>query len=248
MDIMDMETKRNPIFDFHSHILPGMDDGAADVETACRMLECLTDAGVGGIALTPHYNMKRETPEQFLMRRAEAEERLARALGARPHPRLVAGAEIAYCRGMYYLEDIELLHIGQSEYMLPELPKEERITEEILEDIELFQKRIGCSALLAHIERYLPKMTGKARRKLWRMEVTCQINGESAAVCGKSVIRKMRKKSMRWVLGSDCHNLTDRSPELLLAGADAVRNHMAKEEQEKFWKYSEELFDWMSGS
>lgn len=44
-----------PIIDLHSHVLPGVDDGAADVPQALAALEALAGAGVERVIATPHF-------------------------------------------------------------------------------------------------------------------------------------------------------------------------------------------------
>ncbi|MDE6864349.1 MAG: capsular biosynthesis protein, partial [Eubacterium sp.] len=39
----------------HCHILPGIDDGAPDVETSIQMIRKLKSQGAKAIILTPHY-------------------------------------------------------------------------------------------------------------------------------------------------------------------------------------------------
>lgn len=43
------------MIDLHSHILPGLDDGAADLETALQMAELAVDSGVTVLVATPHF-------------------------------------------------------------------------------------------------------------------------------------------------------------------------------------------------
>ena len=43
------------MIDFHTHILPGIDDGAKDVSVSAAMLEMEKEQGVNEIVLTPHY-------------------------------------------------------------------------------------------------------------------------------------------------------------------------------------------------
>ncbi|MGN0395823.1 MAG: CpsB/CapC family capsule biosynthesis tyrosine phosphatase, partial [Coprococcus sp.] len=43
------------IIDFHSHILPGIDDGSRNVETSIKMLDRCADNGVGLMVATPHF-------------------------------------------------------------------------------------------------------------------------------------------------------------------------------------------------
>ena len=57
------------MIDFHSHILPLMDDGSRSVEESCKMLEELSSQGVTKVAATPHFSANNETVEKFLERR-----------------------------------------------------------------------------------------------------------------------------------------------------------------------------------
>ena len=81
--------------DFHSHILPRMDDGSPDVETSLQMLRSLRDQGVERVALTPHYYAHRSSVERFLKKRDDAYQQLLEAIGDEPMPELLLGAEVA---------------------------------------------------------------------------------------------------------------------------------------------------------
>ena len=41
--------------DLHTHILPGMDDGARDVETSLELLRMEREQGVDRVVFTPHF-------------------------------------------------------------------------------------------------------------------------------------------------------------------------------------------------
>ena len=43
------------MIDLHSHILPGVDDGAADLATALAMARMAVDDGIEVMACTPHF-------------------------------------------------------------------------------------------------------------------------------------------------------------------------------------------------
>lgn len=60
------------IVDFHSHILPGIDDGAKDIAMAREMLRAEEQSGVEKIVATPHFYMSEESVEGFLEKREEA--------------------------------------------------------------------------------------------------------------------------------------------------------------------------------
>jgi protein-tyrosine phosphatase len=54
------------ISDFHTHILPAMDDGSASVEESIALLELEAAQGVERVVLTPHFYPMRESPAEFL--------------------------------------------------------------------------------------------------------------------------------------------------------------------------------------
>ena len=48
------------MFDLHSHILPGLDDGAKTIEESMKMLRAAAGDGIRGMAATPHGKDVRE--------------------------------------------------------------------------------------------------------------------------------------------------------------------------------------------
>ena len=99
--------------DWHSHILPQMDDGSSSVEESLKMLNTLSASGVTGVALTPHFYPDRSYPDVFLEERAESYKRLASALPA-DAPLLMLGAEVAYFDGIRTCDDMKSLVIGNT--------------------------------------------------------------------------------------------------------------------------------------
>ena len=61
------------IIDFHSHILPGIDDGSRNVEESIALLRKEAEQGITHVIATPHFYPQHDTPERFLKRRNEAE-------------------------------------------------------------------------------------------------------------------------------------------------------------------------------
>ena len=60
------------MIDFHSHILPCLDDGSKSVDESIKMLKTLASQGVKKVVATPHFYANDESIEQFLNRRDEA--------------------------------------------------------------------------------------------------------------------------------------------------------------------------------
>ena len=202
------------IIDFHSHILPAIDDGARDVETSLEMLKISAQQGVQVMVATSHFYASRDRVEVFLKRRGEA----LRTLLARVTPdlpRIVPGAEVAFFRGISRAEQIEALRIENTGAMLLEMPFR-RWTEEELDEVSALIERRGFQVILAHLERYLPMWENRGFiRQLLDMDLIVQINAESLLDWrqrGKLI--KMFEKGQAQLLGSDCHSLHRRPPNL----------------------------------
>lgn len=66
------------IFDIHCHIVPGVDDGAADIEETRKLLEMEYKQGVRNIILTPHFRFQMfETPLEKVQRQFRLAEEAA---------------------------------------------------------------------------------------------------------------------------------------------------------------------------
>ena len=67
--------------DLHSHVLPGIDDGAPDVDTSMTMLRALAQIGFERVVATPHQKASQYLPalEDVRALHAAARERLAAA-------------------------------------------------------------------------------------------------------------------------------------------------------------------------
>ena len=52
--------------DFHSHILPQMDDGAKSTDESIELLKALAEAKVEKVVLTPHFYRNDENIAAFL--------------------------------------------------------------------------------------------------------------------------------------------------------------------------------------
>ena len=60
------------IVDFHSHILPCVDDGSKSFEQTTEMLYETSNQGIKSIVATPHFYASSDIPEKFFKRREAA--------------------------------------------------------------------------------------------------------------------------------------------------------------------------------
>ena len=205
--------------DLHTHILPGMDDGAANVDMSLQMLQKEAEQGVKTEALTPHFNRTREHTEDFLRRRSKAMQQLSAAVKEQKCPRLILGAEVAWAPGMADWPELEQLCYADSRILLVELPFTPW-NDEMFRQLYSLEGRCGVLPMIAHVERYFGRQEKKKLRALLEMGLPMQVSA-----CGLNHIRGRRTalqllQMPDCVLISDCHNLTDRPPDM--AGAMAV--------------------------
>ena len=204
------------IVDFHSHILPGIDDGSASVQESVAMLQLEAEQGIRHVVATPHFYAHYETPEEFLQKRRRAEEQLCSAIaGIGGFPQLTMGAEVYFFRGISESEALSQLTIGQNHCILIEMPPAPW-TDSMYRELENIWRRRGIRPIVAHIDRYIgPFRTHKIPERLAELPVLVQAN---AAFFLDRWTRGMALQLLRrdriQLLGSDCHNLTNRAPNL----------------------------------
>ena len=228
------------IIDMHCHILPGVDDGARDVETSLAMLKASRAQGVQYMVATPHFYATRDRVDTFLDRRREAWETLKPRMGA-DYPGIVLGAEVAFFRGISRAERLEALKIEGTDCLLLEMPFRPWSEDDVDEVSEILEKR-GYTIILAHIERYLA-MRGNADYigNLLELPVLAQINAESLLDWrqrGKLI--KMVRNGQVHLLGSDCHGIHHRPPNLG-EGREILRKKTGTEYLDRIDRRSEEL-------
>lgn len=137
------------IIDVHAHILPGIDDGAADFDETLHLLRLAARQGVTSIIATPH-DSRRVKPERIRELAAEAEARFREEC---PDFRLYPGQEIYYHEEMAVrLRRGELLTLADSRYVLTEF--DPGVSYKTLYIGVRALKTAGYVPVLAHMERY----------------------------------------------------------------------------------------------
>lgn len=211
--------------DFHSHILPCVDDGSDSVQMSLDMLRRQAEQGITRVVATPHFYARHDNPERFLSRRAEAEALLREAMTAESGlPELVMGSEVHYFAGISHCDVLGELTIHGRRCILIEMPPPPW-TESMYRDLEGVFVRQNLRPIIAHVDRYIrPLRTYRIPQRLAELPVLVQANAEFF------LQRRTQKLAMDLlrtgrihVLGSDCHNLTDRPPNLEAAVREISR-------------------------
>lgn len=194
------------LIDFHSHILPGIDDGSRSIEESLQILDVMADDGVGIVVATPHFYPDDISISHFIRRRNNAYEQLAPHLKVN-HPKILLGAEVLYSPELIHNNDVKDLCIEGTDYLLLEMPYT-KLTNAIVDSVEEFYDNSGLDIIIAHIERYLHFTSYDELENLMSLDVLGQLNAKSFEK------RKTRKNCLKLindgyvhVLGTDFHRI-----------------------------------------
>ena len=204
------------MIDWHSHVLPDMDDGSRSLEESLAMLSALKEQGISAVVATPHFYANDDSVESFLDRRSESYSKLWGSL-SEEYPRVLCGAEVAYYPGIARLKDLRRLTIGNTNLLLLEMPISRWSDATVNEIIELSAAR-GVSVVLAHVERCITLQSRAVVNRLIRNGILMQVNASFFAgfFTGRKALRLIRSGVVHFV-GSDCHNMTSRPPRISTA-------------------------------
>ncbi|MBQ8075195.1 MAG: hypothetical protein IJ237_04335 [Oscillospiraceae bacterium] len=221
------------MIDFHSHILPGMDDGSSSPEESLAMLEMSAEQGVDHIFATSHFYADEEDPSSFLRRREQAVEELNAYLQEKKRgsilPQIHLGAEVYYFPGISDCEEIIPLALGDTGMILVEPPVMPFSTS-MLDEIEEINEKLRLVPVMAHLDRYCRMLRDDSlfarmaqRRILVQVNASFFLHQDSAPFA-----MEMLKRGMFQLIGSDCHNMTNRLPNIGLAAAKIRENNLQK--------------------
>ncbi len=201
------------MIDFHSHILPGIDDGAKNENESFAMLKLLKSQSVERVVATPHFYSHRESPEMFVKRRKTSLDLLNNSKEDL-QIEIIPGAEVMYFEGISRCDDLSLLKIKGTDCILLEMPFRNWNSRLIDEVIELNECR-DVNVVLAHIERYLRYIPKNTLNELIIKGISVQSNADFFLnPFTKRKALNMLKNGQIHLLGSDCHNTKERAPEI----------------------------------
>lgn len=232
--------------DLHTHILPGMDDGARDVETSLSMLRSEGEQGVNAVVLTPHFYRDMETPREFLRRRATARDALWSAVSAlsgeerRVLPELRLGSEVAWVPGMADWSELRELCYEGTGFLLLE-PPFHPWDDSFFNDLYDLMNR-GVTPVVAHIDRYLGVQKPRVLQQLSSLRLPTQISAEPFLhLQTRGRMFRCIAEGRAHLLISDCHDMKRRPPNLGMAMETIRRKLGAK--AERFFDETDELLE-----
>jgi protein-tyrosine phosphatase len=203
------------MIDLHSHILPGVDDGARDISTAFDMARMAVDDGITVMACTPHI-----LPGVYDSDAVEIRHRVAllneRLMEKGIDLSLVEGSD-AHIRPDFVsaLRDGRILTLNNSRYVLVEPPHS--VMPRRLDELFFEILMAGYVPILTHPERltWLPSnikvIEGMVRAGIW-LQVTagslCGDFGRSA----KYWAQRLLAQELVHIIATDAHNVGSRPP------------------------------------
>lgn len=206
------------MLDLHAHILPGLDDGAPDLETALTMARIAVADGIQVMSATPHYleGSMENNKDLILHRVSEFQQALDEAgiaLSVKPGAEIYLSPETPK-----QLEYGELMTVNnQGKHLLVELPMQSvpDFAEEILFELKVF----GITPLIAHPERNIILGTDPERVLAFAAKgYLLQINsGSITGLYGENVKKTAHlfiKNDLIHLIGSDAHSTGGRSPKI----------------------------------
>ncbi len=196
------------MIDFHSHIIPNVDDGSRSVEETFELLKEAKEAGFSGVISTSHY--MEEYYETDVAERSVWIKAISENLGKKDIDlNLYLGNEVYITKNIInLLETRKATSINNSNYVLFEFPMNSKPMD--MYDIIYDMLEYKLIPILAHPERYsFVQKDPNLVYDLIQKGVLMQSNygsilgmyGEKAEI----IVRKLLENNMVHFLGSDVH-------------------------------------------
>lgn len=236
---MAMARKRS---DIHCHILPGIDDGARDLDVSLGLLQKQKEQGVENIVFTPHFNYDKISIEEFDSMRSKS----LKTLTESPQFSELSidyrvGAEIYYTVDLGR-KNLDKLCFSGSDYVLIELPTQARPHGVKRTFANIISN--GYRPIIAHVERYSYMLSNP--EELYEMiDMGCLAHINAEALINKSKSTTMLRYFIRCglvhTMCTDCHSLNRRPPNLD-EGMRELRTLAGKEFEEEFTDAADAIF------
>jgi protein-tyrosine phosphatase len=221
-----MESLAVGAIDLHCHLLPGIDDGAADWETTLAMARLAVADGIGTIVVTPHWPLDGGGTDGPVVREltAEAQERLREA---EVPLHLFPGHELQISHDLVTaLAAGRALPLADSRFILLETPY--FALPPYLRDLVFRLQSHGYLPILAHPERN-PTVQHDPRCLESLVDAGCLLQVNAGSVLGhfgppsRRAAEKLLARGWVDLMASDAHGAAVRPPLLAAAVRAAAR-------------------------
>ena len=231
------------MIDFHTHILPNIDDGSRSIDETFNLIKEAKEVGFDGIILTSHYienHYETNVPERDVWVKAISENLEAKGIDTN----LFLGNEIYISDNMMsLLEEGKASTINNSCYVLFELPL--TVEPMNLYDAIYSLKENKLIPILAHPERYT--FVQKEPELIYDLiQKGCLMQANYGSIIGQygekaeMIVRKFYENNMIHFLGSDVHRQKSIYPKIPFA-IEKIRNIIGEEKLEELTTINPQL-------
>lgn len=230
------------MIDLHCHILPGIDDGAKDLDCSLALLREEKKQGVGSIIFTPHFNIEKKSVEDFVSARNQAYQKL---LGNEEFKAMNFSVKLAaevYFSVSLGEMDLDKLCYGDTNYILIEFPFHFK-PHGLMNTIDNVINR-GYTPVIAHVERY--DYVSKDPNILYDLVSRgCLAHINAETLISNSSKSSMPMKYIKWglvhFLCTDCHSIEKRPPNLE-QGYTMLRKKLGRDYYDALTENAEDVF------
>ena len=224
------------MIDIHSHILPGLDDGAQDLFDTLEMVELAAKSGITAMIATPHCNIPRGYTNYFGDEYKECVMAVREAVREEGLPvKILPGAEVLGTPEVpELLQNGKLMTLNQGRYLLMEFLFDEDpdFVNTLLEEV----RALKAIPVIAHPERYKfvqrdPNLVYEWRIKGYPIQINKGSFRGKFGTRAKETAYLLMDHHLVSVVASDAHSANFRTP------------HMKKVFEELSMSYPDEYLD-----
>jgi protein-tyrosine phosphatase len=207
------------LIDLHCHVLPGVDDGAADMADSIAMGRQADADGIAMICATPHIRHDHSVPIDELAGRVQAVNREYERAGL--GVRVVPGGEVSEEDARTLpVDELEQLALGGGRWILVE-PAPGPLSETLLETAARLSW-LGFGSLIAHPERHLDAQAPDLLARLAQAGALVQLTAQYLADGHPAAVNDLAERGLVHVLGSDSHSARIGRPVRLSQGYERL--------------------------
>lgn len=205
------------MIDIHCHIIPGIDDGAKDIEDAIKMARIAYKDGITNIVATPHLmeeGIYRDNNQ--ISAKVDGLNRLIEDEGI--DVKIMMGNEVYITPNLPTLVELGQANtINNTQYLLIEFPMFDipNYTEDVIYRLKL----MGITPIIAHPERYR-EVIENPNRLIGFIEQGALLQANSGSVMGRfgekigETVETLISHNMIHLVASDGHSSRSRTPRL----------------------------------
>ena len=223
--------------DIHSHLLPGIDDGAKDEKTVLELVKLLKKQGVSEACLTPHFYSNHDQLSEFVANRKNIFEKIE-PIFKNEGIKVRIGAEVLLSRNMFSNDSLDELCYQDTRYMLIEIPTSVKKQKTLEQYINKLFANYSVTPIIAHVERY--RWLFNYKGLVWLNDIGCLVQFDNAALAK----RRDRKKIIEYIdlglihlCGTDAHDLEQRT-----VNVDFLSRILDEEQIEYLFNNAKKLF------